>query len=124
MFDPTLALAFAVHTTKNAYALLLGSGISRTAAIPTGWDVVLDLIRKLASRQKADCEPDPADWYVQTYGADPDYAELLHQLASTPAARQQLLRSYFEPTDEEREQGLKQPTAAHHAIASLVRRCS
>jgi len=122
MFDPTLALAFAVHTTKNAYALLLGSGISRSAAIPTGWDVVLDLIRKLASLQKADCEPDPADWYVRTYSADPDYADLLNRLASTPAARQQLLRAYFEPTDEEREQGLKQPTAAHRAIADLVAR--
>ena len=122
MFDPTLALAFAAHTTKNAYALLLGSGISRPAAIPTGWDVVLDLIRKLASLQKADCEPDPADWYVRTYGADPDYADLLNRLASTPAARQQLLRAYFEPTDEEREQGLKQPTAAHRAIADLVAR--
>ena len=122
MFDPTLALAFAVHTTKNAYALLLGSGISRTAAIPTGWDVVLDLIRKLASLQTADCEPDPADWYVQTYSAEPDYADLLNRLASTPAARQQLLRAYFEPTDEEREQGLKQPTLAHRAIADLVAR--
>lgn len=122
MFDPTLALAFAVHTTRNAYALLLGSGISRPAAIPTGWDVVLDLIRKLASLQKADCEPDPADWYVRTYSADPDYADLLNRLASTPTSRQQLLRAYFEPTDEERDQGLKQPTAAHRAIADLVAR--
>jgi len=31
-----------------------------------------------------------------------------------------LLRSYFEPTDEEREQGVKLPTKAHDAIADLI----
>jgi hypothetical protein len=33
-----------------------------------------------------------------------------------------LLRPYFEPNDEERDQGLKSPTAAHQAIAELVAR--
>jgi len=120
MIDPSLALALAVHTTRGAYALLLGSGISRSAGIPTGWEVVLDLIRKLAHLQQADCEPDPADWYVRTYNEQPDYARLLDQLAHTPAARQQLLKAYFEPNDDERAQGLKRPTAAHRAIAELV----
>lgn len=32
-----------------------------------------------------------------------------------------MLRHYFEATSEEREEGTKTPTAAHHAIASLVR---
>ena len=31
MLDPVLALAFAMHTTRGAYALLLGSGVSRSA---------------------------------------------------------------------------------------------
>lgn len=86
MIDPSLALALAVHTTKGAYALLLGSGISRSASIPTGWEVVLDIIRKLAHLQQADCAPDPADWYVRTYNEQPDYARLLDQLAHTPTA--------------------------------------
>ena len=30
------------------------------------------------------------------------------------------MRSYWEPNEQEREEGLKQPTAAHHAIAALV----
>lgn len=32
------------------------------------------------------------------------------------------MRAYFEPTEDEREQGLKLPTVAHRAIASLVAR--
>ncbi|HMB93174.1 MAG TPA: SIR2 family protein [Rhodothermales bacterium] len=98
----------------------MGSGISRAAEIPTGWEVTLDLVRKLAHLQDEDCEPDPSEWYKNKYGEEPDYSDLLDQLAHSQAERNQLLKSYFEPTDEEREQGLKLPTAAHKAVAELV----
>jgi hypothetical protein len=48
MFDPLLALAMSMHSSKGTYALLLSSGISKSSGIPTGWGIVLDLIRKLA----------------------------------------------------------------------------
>ena len=41
-------------------------------------------------------------------------------IAKTPAERQQLLRSYWEPDEREREDGWKQPTAAHRSIAALA----
>ncbi len=100
--------------------LLLGSGVSRAAGIPTGWEVVLDLIRRLAQLKGEDPNPDPAAWYRHTFGEEPDYSRLLDEVAKSPAERQQLLRSYFEPTEEEREERLKLPTAAHRAVASLV----
>ncbi len=120
MIDPMVSLAFAVYSNKGAYALLLGSGISRASGIPTGWEVVLDLIRKVAKLEGEDCEPDPADWFRKKHGTEPDYSKLLDGIAKTPAERQQLLRGYFEPTEEERGQGLKLPSAAHKAIAQLV----
>jgi hypothetical protein len=120
MIDPVIALAFSVHSNKGAYALLLGSGISRASGIPTGWEVVLDLIRKLAKLEGQDCEPDPATWYRLTHNAEPDYSKLLDLVAKTPTERQRLLREYFEPSEDERSQGLKAPTAAHKAIARLV----
>jgi hypothetical protein len=120
MLDPILSLAFSVQTNMGVYALLLGSGVSRSAAVPTGWEVVLDLTRKLAHLRGEDCEPDPAAWYHETFGRDPNYSELLEAIAKSPAERTQLLRAYFEPTEDEREQGLKVPTSAHRAIAKLV----
>jgi SIR2-like protein len=42
-------------------------------------------------------------------------------LAKTPSSRNQLLVSYFEPTEKEREDGLKLPTQAHKSIANLVK---
>ena len=120
MLDPVISLAFSVHSNKGIYALLLGSGVSRAAGVPTGWEVVMDLIRKMAYLQGEDCEPDPGKWYKNRFGSDPDYAQLLHIIASSPAERARLLRGYFEPSDEEKEQGLKAPTEAHKAIAELV----
>ncbi|MET7831341.1 SIR2 family protein [Micromonospora sediminicola] len=50
------------------------------------------------------------------------YSGLLASLASTPAARRAILAGFFEPTEDERQQGLKVPGAAHRAIAALVAR--
>jgi hypothetical protein len=120
MLDSMLALSFAVQANRGVYAVLLGSGISSAAGVPTGWNVTLDLIRKLAAVAGENCEPEPDVWYAGKYGGPPDYSELLRALAKTPAERQHLLRAYFEPTAEERERGMKSPTTAHRAIASLV----
>ena len=102
------------------YALLLGSGVSRAAKVPTGWEITLDLIRKLAVVSGESAEPDPEKWYREKYEEVPDYSELINGLAKTQAERQQLLRSYFEASQQEREEDAKQPTAAHRAIARLV----
>lgn len=120
--DPMLSLAFSVQSNKGVYALLLGSGISRAAGIPTGWEIVLDLVRCLARLQgrQEDCEPNPAEWYHDSYGADPDYSQILNELGKTPEERNLILRRYFEPNDEEREEAKKTPTAAHKAIAELA----
>lgn len=122
MIDPLTSLAFSMHSNKGVYALLLGSGISRAARIPTGWEITLELVRKVAAMRDADCEPDPAAWYTATIGKAPDYSELLDALAKTAAERQQLLKAYWEPTDKERDEGAKLPTRAHRAIAELVKR--
>jgi phosphoserine phosphatase len=120
MIDPLISLAFAIQTNRGAYALLLGSGLSRAAQIPTGWEIVLDLIGRLAKLEGEECEPDRTGWYRAKYSEEPDYAKLIQLLAKSPEERHQFLRGYFEPNDEEREQGLKLPTAAHRGIADLV----
>jgi len=120
MIDPMVSLAFSIYSNKGVYVLLLGSGISRASEIPTGWEVVIDLIRKVAKLEGEDCEPDPVAWFRKKHNTEPDYGKLLDVIAKTPTERQQLLRGYFEPSDDERKQGLKTPSAAHKVIARLV----
>jgi hypothetical protein len=121
MIDPLTSLAFSIHSGRGIYALLLGSGISRAAEIPTGWEVTLDLIKKIAAVAGEECEPDPASWYLNKFGKEPDYSDLLAGLALAPAERTIALRKYFEATPEDLEEGKKLPTIAHKAIARLVK---
>lgn len=121
MIDPLLSLAMSIHARPGAYALLLGSGVSRPAGIPTGWEVVLDLIRRLAVLVGEECGTDPASWFKGKYRQDPTYSGLLDELFKSQAERSQILATYFEPSDDEQERGLKVPTPAHRAIAQLVK---
>lgn len=123
MIESDLALAFSMHSKKGIYALLLGSGISRAAGIPTGWEITLDLIAQLAQARSVEVESSEDElcaWYRSEYGAEPDYCQIVGGLAKSETERRQLLNRYFEPTEDEREQGLKQPTSAHRNIAELV----
>ncbi|HEX2881533.1 MAG TPA: SIR2 family protein, partial [Polyangiaceae bacterium] len=118
--DPLVALSFAVQSNPGVYAVLLGSGISKAAQIPTGWDVLVDLTRRVALASGVPDPTDPEAWYHDTFGEDPSYSALLQRLGKTRAERRALLHAYFEPTPEEEAQGRKQPTAAHKAIARLA----
>jgi SIR2-like domain len=119
--DPQTQLAFSVYKNKGVFAVLLGSGLSRAAEIPTGWEIALDLIRRVALAQNVEEQPDWAAWYRQRVGQEPSYPALLEELASSPEERRSILHSYIEPSEEDRQQGRKVPTAAHYAIADLVR---
>jgi hypothetical protein len=122
MIDPLLALTFNLEAQPGIYALLLGSGLSRASGIPTGWEITLDLVGKLAALEEQAAGSDPVAWYRKRFGQEPDYSKLLSAIATTSAAQQTLLKGYFEPTEKEREASKKGPTDAHRAIAKLVKR--
>jgi hypothetical protein len=56
------------------FTLLLGSGISRPAEIPTGWEITLDLVRRIAEAQGVQPQPDWVQWYRNTAGTEPNYS--------------------------------------------------
>jgi hypothetical protein len=123
MLDTLTSTSFAVHNAKGVYALLLGSGISRAANVPTGWEVTLDLIRRIAAtlNESEGCQNNPEEWYRSRFKSDPDYSSLLEQLAISPAERTALLARYFDGTGDSDGEPL-QPTKAHVAIAKMVSR--
>ena len=122
MIDRSTTLAISMVTTPGAYAFLVGSGVSRGSAIPTGWEVLGDLIVRLATAEGAQAPGDPFPWYEDKFGKPATYPDVLEGLASRPVERQALLKGYFEPTAADRESGVKVPTAAHRALADLARR--
>jgi hypothetical protein len=114
-------LAFSIYTNKGAYALLLGAGISRSAHIPSGWEVENRLIEQLAAIQGITNMEDWHQWYKDKYADSATYSSLLEELVKTSTERVQLMRGFFEPTGDEKELGWKKPTKAHEAIAKLAK---
>ncbi|WP_313242847.1 SIR2 family protein [Stutzerimonas nitrititolerans] len=119
--DPITQLGFSVYENKGVFAVLLGSGLSRSAEIPTGWEITLDLVRRVATAQGVAEQSDWAKWYREKTGQEPNYSALLEEIASSPDERRAILHRYIEPDAQDREEGRKIPTKAHHAIAQLVR---
>lgn len=104
--------------------MLAGAGISKGAGLPSAWDIEVDLVRRIAQRDKAAITIDNANaeqWYSDTYGKALTYSSVVERVARTPHERQALLRGYFEPTDEDLQVVLPTPSAAHRAVAQLVK---
>jgi len=127
--DPQVVLATSIHAQPGVYALLVGSGVSTGAGIPTGWGVVRELVRRAAAATEPD-NPDAAEgaaadaeaWWADHGDGQPlGYSNLLGALASTPGARRGLLAGFFEPSEQDLQEGLKIPGPAHRAIADLAR---
>ena len=121
MKDSCTQLAFSVYENPGVFAVLLGSGVSRSAEIPTGWEITLDLVRRVALVQDVEVQQDWAKWYREETGQEPSYSTLIEELAASPEERRSILHSYIEATDQDREEGKKVPTPAHKALADLVR---
>lgn len=121
-YETTLnRMAMNIHTSPGTYALLIGSGLSSSAKIKTGWGILEDLVRKLAKMNEDEIAGDNWEhWYMEKYKEDPHYSKIIKFLGGTGAERRNLLNDYFEPTPEELESGEKIPQAAHKAIAGLV----
>lgn len=118
--DPRVALATSLHASPGVYALLVGSGLSSAAGIRTGWQVTKDIVRRIACAEGVpdqELSDDPACWWIEQGRAELRYDTLLEAVAPSAAARQSLLRSYFDPPPG--EGGPIVPTQAHHAIARL-----
>ncbi|HEV2890380.1 MAG TPA: SIR2 family protein [Frankiaceae bacterium] len=128
--DPRIALATGVYAKPGVYALLIGSGVSTGAGIPTAWGVVRELVRRAAAvaapedpKAAAAAAAEPEAWWAEHGdGQSLGYSDLLTALAPTPGARRGLLTSFFEPSQEDLENGSKVPGPAHRAIATLVKR--
>lgn len=114
--DPVTALAMAMRGRPGAYAVLLGSGVSTGAGIPTGWAIVTDLCRQVAAGAGTDPGPDPDRWFEDRFGQPPTYATLMEALAPQASERLAIVAGYLSGTDGEP----RRPAPAHRALARLI----
>jgi hypothetical protein len=118
--DPMLSLAFTIQSNRGSYALLLGSGVSK-GAVPSGWDILLQLIQQVAESKKQQ-PTDLLAWFEEETGEHAGYSMVLDQLTHTSTERVGLLKQFFESRlTEDGDSEDIQPTPAHRAIARLMK---
>ena len=118
--EPLVSLASSIQSGPGVFALLLGSGVSRSAGVPTGWDVTKILAQRVADAEDADTCGDPVGWYRERFGDDPGYSDLVAQLAQSGGDRVNLLKGLLEQPGRDRATGTKQLSQAHSAVAELA----
>ena len=109
--DAFESLANTLHAARGCYAVLLGSGVSSDAGIKTAWNITLMLIRKYAASKGVDPRPDPAAWFRETTGKEPNYSAILEAWYRSQGDRSRALQPEFEN---------RQPSEAHTAVAQLA----
>jgi len=113
-----------MQSQPGVFAVLLGSGVSTGAGLPTGWQIVKQLVRRAAVARDPENDGPLSDqevegWWAQNGSGELGYSAVLEMLAPLSAGRQALLESFFEP-DADSETGPLAPSAAHRALARMV----
>ncbi|HEX8741508.1 MAG TPA: SIR2 family protein [Thermoleophilaceae bacterium] len=98
-----------------SYALLLGSGVSADAGVPTGGDVfwtgVEDLYALTTQRSDAPDREALRSWLNEVGGQEWTYSDVLERLAADPPARRDYLAKFFEG---------RAPGPTHDRLAALA----
>src|SRR2546421_3436230 len=91
--DPRVALATSIHAGPGIYAVLVGSGMSSAAGVRTGWQIVQDLIRRVAVAEGAngnEVSENPERWWQRQGRPELRYDTLVQALAKSDGARRLL----------------------------------
>lgn len=115
------SLAFGMSNNPAAYAILLGSGVSRGAGILTGHEILLDLIKRIAELNGCEVEGEPLKWFKANCEGEPSYSNVIEQLGRKGEERRRLLEPYFESKGLDGKTVQKVPSAAHRTVAKLMK---
>lgn len=113
--DPIVSLSVALAEAPGTCAFLLGSGVSRDAGVPTGWEIMragLHRLHQLETRSAERVDEQSLDvWLTETGREGITYSELLKLIAPDAAVRREYLATFF---------GDKTPGVTHEALADLA----
>ena len=113
--DPIVSLSVALAEAPGTCAFLLGSGVSRDAGVPTGWEIMragLHRLHQLETSSAEQIDDETLDmWLRETSREDITYSELLKLIAPDAAVRREYLAGFFVD---------KTPRPTHEALADLA----
>lgn len=96
--SPVVSLATQIQTQPGVMAVLLGSGVSTGAGLPTGWEIVKELVRRAAAASGAEPVPSSDEdielWWTENTASELGYSSILEAIAPTQAGRQAVLEGF------------------------------
>jgi SIR2-like domain len=115
VLDPIVSLSVAVAEAPGSYAVLLGSGASRDAGVPTGGEVFWLAVEDLYRLERRESETPSRDvlkaFLTELDGGEWTYSRILQELTPDAATRRDYLAKHFEG---------RQPAATHELLAGLA----
>lgn len=117
VLDPIVSLSVALAEAPGTCAFFLGSGVSRDAGVPTGYEVMREGLRRLhrietaTTDQLTDEQLD--EWLRETERDHLTYSDLLELIAPDQAVRREYLAGFFEGAE---------PGPTHEALAGMAER--
>lgn len=113
--DPIVSLSVALAEAPGTCAFFLGSGVSRDAGVPTGYEVMRTGLRRLhqleTGAESPAADPELDTWLAETGRSDISYSDLLELIAPDQAVRREYLAGFFEGTE---------PGPTHEALGRLA----
>lgn len=104
-------LASILKKNPRSYVLLLGSGVSSNAGIPTAWELTMKMVRELMSDdERVDSEPEK--WFKEKYDQEVSFQNVLTQTTNNKNEKRNLIYHDFRD---------KEPTKSHKVIAKLIK---
>ncbi len=112
--DPILPLSISIAEGERTYAFFLGSGISNTAGIPTGEQLLHETIKLLYKMENENSGVEDEKilaWFRESKYGNWGYSEILEELYPSKEDRRNYLEKIFLG---------KNPTESHQIIADMV----
>ncbi len=119
-----LSLAIQLASSRGEFVVFLGSGVSKAAGIPSGWDVHNRMLTELYIAATQDQDPLPPavqEWAENEGLASSDYSTLIERVRPSIPDRTAYLRSMFVREGDDQNEEVIPPTKAHQVIACLAR---
>lgn len=113
--NPIIPLSYNLADGRKKYVLFCGAGVSKDSGVPTGWDILLETLRRIRAQEEGESKEytneEIESYYKEKY-KDATYSEIIGSLFPSIEEQRAFLKKQFEG---------KTPGKAHKLIAELVK---
>lgn len=96
--NPIISLAYNLADGKKKYVLFCGAGVSKDAGVPTGWDVLLETLKKIRIQEegkKVDYTQKQMENYYEKKFKGCEYSEIVKSLCPRMEEQREFLKDLF-----------------------------